>query len=523
MRYADLERAKELALPPAPQQAPPWLTGLSPSAAVVVKRTTGAKLGHAMLDVASALLIAGAMNWSYIPPGRDSLDLWKVFDFRHLKPNLSLHGEGRSSSAWESAGACPRNWTIISFRHVFGWTGEPSWAKTVSYMRRKTERESGPMCIVCQGSVRVMLHHYRSWELYGMVRHGVYAAVTRALRAGLRTRFEIASDRGSSPAHSPHGSEASRQRISVVLHARRSDPTKHRDGTKTSIDWKQDVHHGKDTSVVAATIWHLGRALVEAGGDMHETVLDATVCTETARKPSDLRNRTRGALPLASWRGALHGAAAALRAGALPADLDTLGGPHEGAEQSLAVASGVRSPAQEHNRGTKGVMLHLTAREAQEIDDPNDVWTHGCPSDLPNGSRTKCRVQSGALLDDLRRFVDADIFVMAPSSLSYLAAYLREAEQRLTLVAISRRFLTPAEFWMFYSADDAFLPPNLYFINGTDTAETVSRLHGAAQLNRTVEWLTPLTLTQRRMHRERVVVARSSTLPARPWNRSFGK
>jgi len=168
MRYADLERAKELALPPAPQQAPPWLTGLSPSAAVVVKRTTGAKLGHAMLDVASALLIAGAMNWSYIPPGRDSLDLWKVFDFRHLKPNLSLHGE--SSSAWESAGACPRNWTIISFRHVFGWTGEPSWAKTVSYMRRKTERESGPMCIVCQGSVRVMLHHYRSWELYGMVR-----------------------------------------------------------------------------------------------------------------------------------------------------------------------------------------------------------------------------------------------------------------------------------------------------------------------------------------------------------------
>ena len=99
MRYADLERAKELALPPAPQQAPPWLTGLSPSAAVVVKRTTGAKLGHAMLDVASALLIAGAMNWNFIPPGRDSLDLWKVFDFRHLKPNLSLHSEGQSS-AW---------------------------------------------------------------------------------------------------------------------------------------------------------------------------------------------------------------------------------------------------------------------------------------------------------------------------------------------------------------------------------------------------------------------------------------
>ena len=513
MRYADLERAKELALPPAPQQALPWLTGLSPSAAVVVKRTTGAKLGHAMLDVASALLIAGAMNWSFIPPGRDSLDLWKVFDFRHLKPNLSLHGEGQSSSTWESAGACPRNWTIISFRHVFGWTGEPSWAKTVSYMRRKTERESGPMCIVCQGSVRVMLHHYRSWELYGMVRHGVYAAVTRALRAGLRTRFEISSDRGSSPAHSPHGSEASRQRISVVLHARRSDPSKHRDGTKTSIDWKQDVHHGKDTSVVAATIWHLGRAWVEAG-DMHETVLDATVCTETARKPSDLRNRTRGALPLASWRGALHGAAAALRAGALPADLDTLGGRHEGAEQSLAVASGVRSRAQEHNRGTKGVnMLHLMAREAHDVDDPNDVWTHGCPSDLPNGSRTKCRVQSGTLLDDLRRFVDADIFVMAPSSLSYLAAYLREAEQRLTLVAISRRFLTPAEFWMFYSADDAFLPPNLYFINGTDTADTVSRLHGVAQLNQTIKWLTPLT---RRKHTHRVAAGRSSTFPAPP-------
>ena len=509
MHYADLERSKELALPPAPQQAPPWLTGLSPSAAVVVKRTTGAKLGHAMLDVASALLIAGAMNWNFIPPGRDSLDLWKVFDFRHLKPNLSLHSEGQSS-AWESAGACPRNWTIISFRHVFGWTGEPSWAKTVSYMRRKTERASGPMCIVCQGSVRVMLHHYRSWELNGMVRQGVYAAVTRALRAGLRTRVEIPSDRGSSPAHSPRGSEAARQRISVVLHARRSDPTKQRDGTKTFIDWKQDVHHGKDTSVVAATIWHLGRAWAEAAGGMHETVLDATVSTETSR------NRTRGALPMASGRRAHHGAAAALRAGALPADLDTLGGPHEGAEQRLAVASGVRGirgPAQEHNQRTKGVVFHATGREAHDVDDPNDVWTHGCPSDLPNGSRTKCRVQSGALLDDLRRFVDADIFVMAPSSLSYLAAYLREAEQRLTLVAISRRFLTPAEFWMFYSADDAFLPPNLYFINGTDTADTVSRLHGVAQLNQTIKWLTPLT---RRKHTHRVAAGRSSTFPAPP-------
>ena len=219
---------------------------------------------------------------------------------------------------------------------------------------------------------------------------------------------------------------------------------------------------------------------------------------------------------MASGRRAHHGAAAALRAGALPADLDTLGGPHEGAEQRLAVASGVRGirgPAQEHNQRTKGVVFHATGREAHDVDDPNDVWTHGCPSDLPNGSRTKCRVQSGALLDDLRRFVDADIFVMAPSSLSYLAAYLREAEQRLTLVAISRRFLTPAEFWMFYSADDAFLPPNLYFINGTDTADTVSRLHGVAQLNQTIKWLTPLT---RRKHTHRVAAGRSSTFPVPP-------
>ena len=127
-------------------------------------------------------------------------------------------------------------------------------------------------------------------------------------------------------------------------------------------------------------------------------------------------------------------------------------------------------------------------------------------------------------LESVRELAEAVHAKKAPwqgEAFGWQAEYLpQRAERPLE----SRLSFTPAEFWMFYSADDAFLPPNLYFINGTDTAETVSRLHGAAQLNRTVEWLTPLTLTQRRMHTERVAVARSSTLPARhPWNRSFGK
>lgn len=137
-----------------------------------------------------------------------------------------------------------------------------------------------------------------------------------------------------------------------------------------------------------------------------------------------------------------------------------------------------------------------TAPKAAATSDPNDVWLFGCPSELRHShgleragvmegreeEGASCRVASGKLLDDLWRFVEADIFVMAASSLSYVAAYLREAEQRLTLIAVSRRFLAPTHFWMFFGANDKWLPPNLYFINATSSAATIQSLESAPQL-----------------------------------------
>ena len=447
MLYRDLARAVELPIDASPAAAP-WIAGLSPTVAVTVKRVAGARLGHAIIDLAAGMIVAGAFNWSFIPPGRDHTDVWRVFDFRHLAPKLQR--EGRSQVArWEHAGACPANWTTVTLRHAFGWVGEPSWERAFSYVRRKVpikmEVSGRGICIVCQGSFRLMLHHCLDWEVRGLVRPGLYAAITRALRVGLRPRPLAVDDARRRPPHDARRSPAavppphavSLRRISAAVHARRSDPT------KAGLDARQDVRTGKDTSVVRAVVAHIVQAAEQAG----PRPVDVTICTETKQKVG----------------------------------VAGKGGGGGGGKVGDPVA-----------------------------DDPNDVWAHGCPglpmSEAPRAMRgsvstaaprggSSCHVASGSLLDDVWRFVEADVFVMAPSSLSFVAAYLREAERCLTLVAISRPFLTPASFWMFFGPDSPSLPANLRFVNATDSAATLRALATAEQVESSRRWLVAGGLT----------------------------
>jgi len=129
---------------------------------------------------------------------------------------------------------------------------------------------------------------------------------------------------------------------------------------------------------------------------------------------------------------------------------------------------------------------------SKAADDSNDVWRHGCP--IPSAlydanPYAHCSVISGSLADDLWRFVTSDVFVMAPSSLSFVAAHLREGARGRTVVAVSRKFLTPAAFWMFYHPDDEWQPDNLLFVNATDSHDALGRLAAPNEVARTRDWL----------------------------------
>jgi len=196
-----------------------------------------------------------------------------------------------------------------------------------------------------------------------------------------------------------------------------------------------DIQTGRSTAIVAATVAHLGHAV-------HPLQLNATVFTET-RRPSVYSN----------------------------------------ADDRMST-------------------------EAKTVDsDLNDVWAHGCPPAASSAvspavspaarpvmlpallqARLCCQVRSGGLHEDLWSFVSSDIFVMALSSLSYVAAFMREAEAKLTLVTVARPFLTPSAFWMFWGPDDPMLPPSILFLNASTSEESFRQLRSAAFTLRTHAW-----------------------------------
>ena len=103
-----------------------------------------------------------------------------------------------------------------------------------------------------------------------------------------------------------------------------------------------------------------------------------------------------------------------------------------------------------------------------------------------------CHVESGHLLSDLWHFVTSEIFVMAISSLSYIAALLRAAEQKHTFVTIPSRYLDAQGYWMFWEPTDPFLPPNLHFFNESSSEDTMYGLKSSVQINKTQSWLHSL-------------------------------
>ena len=79
---------------------------------------------------------------------------------------------------------------------------------------------------------------------------------------------------------------------------------------------------------------------------------------------------------------------------------------------------------------------------------------------------------------------------MAVSSLSFIAAYLRLADAKRTLVTIPRPFLTPEAYWMFWGPDDDHRPPHILFLNASTQEEAARRMQSAEQRRATREWLT---------------------------------
>lgn len=409
-------------------------TATSETVAVTVRRTRGGRLGHAAIDLIAGLLVSGIFNWSFIPPGRDYADVWRIFDLRPLLPRLLLHrpplvGDqlmpGRQAREWQELGACPQNWTVIALKGPH-WVGIPQWPRALASVRQRVPvslESSGRVCVVLTSSWRIMLHHVKHWEQDGLVRRGVYALVTRVLRSLLRPLDQEGANGSTRAVSRPN------RVISAALHARRAD------SVRGVLHSDADIQTGRSTAIVAATVAHLGRAV-------QPLQLNATVFTETRRPP-------------------VHNAPA--------------------------------------NR---------MSTEAKTVDsDPNDVWEHGCPPAaspavrpavrptarpvmLPDLLQAQlcCQVRSGGLHEDLWSFVSSDVFVMALSSLSYVAAFMREAEAKLTLVTVARPFLTPSAFWMFWGPDDPMLPPSILFLNASTSAESFRQLRSAAFTSRTHAW-----------------------------------
>ena len=75
------------------------------------------------------------------------------------------------------------------------------------------------------------------------------------------------------------------------------------------------------------------------------------------------------------------------------------------------------------------------------------------------------------------------------SSLSFVAAYLREADGRPTFVAISRAHTLPAAFWMFWGPDDPALPSNIRFLNASSHELTLRALQDSQCMAATGMWM----------------------------------
>ena len=268
---------------------PALLANGAPNVAVVVHRTVGGRLGHALLDIVAGMAIAGIYNWSFVPPGRDHLDVWRLFDFRGLAPELA-HGDSESPLVrrWARAGCCPANWRSAYLKQTH-WTGVAAWTTIDEYVRSKVPRDafdaaaSPGVCVEVALSFRVMLHHVRAWEARGHIRPGVYAAVTRALRQSFLPPRASAPAASASESAVPPADAAT----TVAVHARRSDPVRH------AMSASNDVKTGKSTAAVAATLAHLAASLSSDGSGgrqpsdaaaapgMHRR-MDAVVFTETA-------------------------------------------------------------------------------------------------------------------------------------------------------------------------------------------------------------------------------------------------
>ena len=377
---------------PTPQElvTEPWLSDLSPSVAVFVRRTVGGRLGHATIDIVAGMLLAGMMNWSFIPPGRDSMDVWRVFDFRRLVPHLALTGPGASPATvapppmrtFELGGACPYNWTAVSVRQTH-WVGDANYTRVMQYLRAKVPvavERAGRVCVIVSHSWRIMLHHYRAWEAAGLVRAGVYTAVTRALRASLRP-IPVADTGTKSPAlvttPAPMASGmligARAETLTVAVHARRTDNT----------DAAVDIRSGKSTAVVTATLAHLAKAAsrVKRQTTSARLRLEATIFTET-RRPTNSSAADSNDV----W---MHGCPLDMEAGGMTPTATTATTLADDAKISAATTMrDGRSNARSHRAEAKA-----EARPA----------------------RHTCTVSSGALLADLWSLVRSDLFVMAVS------------------------------------------------------------------------------------------------------------
>ena len=135
------------------------------------------------------------------------------------------------------------------------------------------------------------------------------------------------------------------------------------------------------------------------------------------------------------------------------------------------------------------VLTETRPPSAATTPDVNDVWTYGCPKRTTREPPIACRVESGSLHDDLWSMVSSDVFVMAKSSLSFTAAYLRLADNKLTLVTIPRQHLTPSSYWMFWSPDDAERPQHIYFLNASTDDQALQAMESWSQLEATRDWL----------------------------------
>lgn len=392
----------------------------SPTVAVVVHRTVGGRLGHALLDIQASMAVAALYNWSWVPPGSDHhRDVWHMFDFRHLAPQLLLSEHPRSIGTWYMGGCCPPGWRHVHLRQTH-WVGVASWHEIDREVRKQVPLSldaSARVCVHVALSWRVMLHHVKAWETQGHARPGVYNAVIRALRSSL-----LPPPRKSTTNLTDDASLHRLVPATVAVHARRNDLVRRAE----NATWRaaSDAINGRSTAVVAGTVEHLATALAPAAPQSRSApcTVDAVVFTETRQTQL----------------------------------------PPPSSVPSVSAA----------------------------VEDTNDVWTFGCPKSV---AVTHCRIASGSLHEDFWAMVTAQIFVPALSSLSFVAAYLRLADNKPSLVTVGRPHLTPTQFWMFWGPDDDALPPLVRFLNASTDDETARAIQDPGQIVATREWLRKLS------------------------------